>query len=327
MEVRQLQIFSILAEELNFTRTAQRVHTVQSNVTAQIKALEVELGVPLFDRLGRRVILTDAGRRFQPYAEQALAAMAKGLHAVQSETEPGGVLRIGAPECLVTYRLPQVVQGFRERFPHVELIFRLPADAPLAHELESGRLDLAICMSDTEPDGAFQSERLRTETVILVGHASHPLAHRRSVKPADLAGQTLLLTEAGCGSAYRKKLDSLLSREKIRPGHVTQFSSEEAIKQCVAAGMGLALLPAIVVARELRGRRFKMLKWAGPSLDTTAYLVWHRDKWMSPAMEAFRQLARQAASDPRPASACSASCGANPRSPGCNGSCTDSTPS
>ena len=72
MEVRQLQIFRILAEELNFTRTAEMVHTVQSNVTAQIKALEDELGVPLFDRLGRRVTLTDAGRRFKPFAEQAL---------------------------------------------------------------------------------------------------------------------------------------------------------------------------------------------------------------------------------------------------------------
>ena len=71
MEVRQLQIFRILAEELNFTRTAERVHTVQSNVTAQIKALEEELGVPLFDRLGRRVTLTDAGRQFRPFAEQA----------------------------------------------------------------------------------------------------------------------------------------------------------------------------------------------------------------------------------------------------------------
>ena len=85
MEVRQLQIFRALAEELNFTRTAERVHTVQSNVTAQIKALEEELGVPLFDRLGRRVVLTDAGRRFQPFAEQALLAMEQGERAVCNE--------------------------------------------------------------------------------------------------------------------------------------------------------------------------------------------------------------------------------------------------
>src|ERR1700740_1750296 len=123
MEVRQLQIFRILAEELNFTRTSERVHIVQSNVTAQIKALEEELGVPLFDRLGRRVTLTDAGHRFQPFAEQALAAMEKGQRAIRHGTEPSGPLRISAPESILAYRLPQVLRAFRKRFPNVEIVF------------------------------------------------------------------------------------------------------------------------------------------------------------------------------------------------------------
>ena len=123
MEVRQLQIFRTLAEELNFTRTAEKVHTVQSNVTAQIKALEDELGTPLFDRLGRRVTLTDAGRNFLPFASQALAAMDQGQRAIETGAEPSGPLRIGAPESVLTYRLPQVLHAFRRHFPHVELIF------------------------------------------------------------------------------------------------------------------------------------------------------------------------------------------------------------
>ena len=90
MEVRQLQTFCILAEELNFTRTAERVFTVQSNVTSQIKSLEAELGYPLFDRLAKRVFLTEAGRRFRPYAEKALAAMDEGYRAVKFGTEPAG---------------------------------------------------------------------------------------------------------------------------------------------------------------------------------------------------------------------------------------------
>src|SRR5580698_10826795 len=110
MEVRQLQTFCIRVEEFNFTRTAERVHTVQSNVTSQIKALEAELGVQLFDRLAKRVLLTEAGRRFLPYAERALRAMMEGHLAVRHGSEPAGQLRIGAPESVLTYRLPEVLQ-------------------------------------------------------------------------------------------------------------------------------------------------------------------------------------------------------------------------
>ena len=132
MEVRQLQIFRTLAEELNFTRTAEKVHTVQSNVTAQIKALEEELGTPLFDRFGRRVTLTDAGRNFLPFASQALAAMDQGQRAIQTGADPSGPLRIGAPESILTYRLPEVLRAFRRHFPHVELIFRPYSNATIA---------------------------------------------------------------------------------------------------------------------------------------------------------------------------------------------------
>ena len=292
MEVRQLQIFRVLAEELNFTRTAERVHTVQSNVTAQIKALEEELGVPLFDRLGRRVTLTDAGHRFLPFAEQALAAMENGQRAIKAGSEPCGPLRISAPESIVTYRLPQLLRKFRRRFPHVELVFRPHVDASIVLELETGKLDMVIDMRDAVANPVFQSVSLRVERIFLLAHESHALFKLRTVKPADLAGQTLLLTESGCG--YRAKLDRVLAMQNIRPGHVTEFASVEAIKQCLAAGMGVALLPAIAVAREIRQHQFQPLHWAGPSFDIATHILWHKDKWVSPAMAAFRDLVKDA---------------------------------
>jgi DNA-binding transcriptional LysR family regulator len=296
MEVRQLQIFLALAEELNFTRTAERVHTVQSNVTAQIKALEDELGVPLFDRLGRRVTLTDAGRSFLPFADQALSAMDQGQRAVQSGAEPSGPLRVGIPESMLAYRLPQVLRIFHRRFPHVELMFRPQYDETLPVMLETGKLDMAVCMIEGSPNETIKSTRLRTERIFLLAHPSHPLASRKTVKVSDLAGQTLLLTEGGCG--YRLKLDRQLGLENIRPGTVTEFSSVEAIKQCVLAGMGLGLLPAIVVARELRLCQLKALHWAGPSMDIATHILWHKDKWISPAMAAFMNLVTEKLEDP-----------------------------
>ena len=291
MEVRQLQIFCTLAEELNFTRTAERVHTVQSNVTTQIKALEEELGTPLFDRLAKRVMLTEAGKRFLPYAEKALTAMVEGHFAVRHGAEPAGQLRIGAPESVLAYRLPEVLQCFRKRYPLVELIFRPHWDETLFDALESGKLDMAIRMIDTIDHSQFASVRLRTEKVYLIAHPEHPLAEKQTVEPADLRGQVLLLTEAGC--AYRKKLDEMLAANKVRAGNVTEFSSVEAIKQCATAGMGIGLLPEIVVAAELNRKQLKSLRWAGPNMDIATHIVWHKDKWLSPGMLAFLELLKE----------------------------------
>jgi DNA-binding transcriptional LysR family regulator len=296
MEVRQLQMFCVLAEELNFTRTAERVNTVQSNVTSQIKALEEELGSPLFDRLAKRVVLTDAGRRFLPHAEQALAAMELGQRSVKFDGEPSGPLRIGSPESVLTYRLPEVLQAFRKRYPKVELVFRPYWNESTIDLFESGKLDMAIRMADNAEGGAITSERLRVERIYFVAHPDHPLAKAKAVQPHDLEGQVLLLTESGC--SYRLKIDRLLAARGVRPANVTEFSTVEAIKQCVAADMGLGLLPEIVVAAELKKRQMTALPWTGPTLDIATHILWHKDKWMSPAMRAFLDLLRQKLQEP-----------------------------
>ena len=290
MEVRQLQTFCALAEELNFTRTAERVHTVQSNVTSQIKSLEAELGSPLFDRLAKRVVLTEAGRRFLPYAEKALAAMDQGCRAVKFGSEPAGPLHIGAPESVLTYRLPEVLKLFRKRYPGVELIFRPDMDNKLADELESGKLDLAISMSDSIDAERLSSTRMRAEDIYLFATPDHPLCCAKKVYPRDLADQTLLLTESGCG--YRKKLDMQLAAANVRPQHITEFSSVEAIKQCVLAGMGIGLLPEIVIAGELKKKQFMVMNWHGAKMSIATHIVWHKDKWISPGMQAFLNIVK-----------------------------------
>jgi DNA-binding transcriptional LysR family regulator len=204
-------------------------------------------------------------------------------------------LRISAPESVLTYRLPQVLHAFRRRFPHVELVFKPHLSATMDIELETGKLDIAIGMCDTPPNPARKTMRLHMEKIFLIGDPAHPLVSRKSVKPADLAGQTLLLTETGCG--YRSKLDRILALQNIRPGHIIEFSSVEAIKECVRIGMGLALLPAIAVWRELRENQFIPLRWSGPSLDIVTHVIWHKDKWVSPAMAAFLELVKSGLKD------------------------------
>ena len=211
---------------------------------------------------------------------------------------PAGRCASALQRSLLTYRLPEVLRAFRRHFPQVELIFRPYANAPFALELEAGKLDIVIHGEDLQPSSSIKSIRLRTERVLLLAEPSHPLAGRPTVKPADLAGQNLLLTEAGC--SYRAKLDRALALNNIRPANVTEFSSVEALKQCVTLGMGLGLLPAIVVAHELRQDHLKALHWAGPSLDIVTHIRWHKDKWISPAMAAFMDLVKDKLQDSEP---------------------------
>jgi DNA-binding transcriptional LysR family regulator len=224
--------------------------------------------------------------------------MDHGQRALQTGAEPSGPLHIGAAESLLTYRLPEVLRAFRHHFPHVELIFRPYTNATIALELEAGKFDMVIHGDGLQASSSIKSIRLRTEQVLLLSDASHPLAGQPKVKPADLIGQNLLLTEAGC--SYREKLDRALALSNIRPSNVTEFHSVEALKQCIALGMGIGLLPAIVVARELRQNHLKTLHWTGPSLDIDTHILWHKDKWISPAMAAFMELVKEKLMDSEP---------------------------
>jgi DNA-binding transcriptional LysR family regulator len=285
MEMRQLQMFVALAEELNFTRTAERLNTVQSNVTSHVRHLEEELGVRLFDRYPRRLVMTVAGSQFLPYAQRVLATVEEARRTIRFGDEPAGPLRIGAPESIVTYRLPTALRRFRQRHPHVMLMLRPYVDWPLAEALQNGEFDLAIRIADAVGEKTLGSRRIGAERILLVAAPEHPLVQRAMVRPKDLSGQHLLLTEEGC--AYRKKFERILNARGVRPQGVGEFASVEAIKQCATLGMGIALLPEIAVAREIRSGALSVLPWRGPDVSMSTHVVWHKDRSMTPAMRGF----------------------------------------
>ena len=141
MEHKQLRTFRTVARTLSFTRAASELGYVQSNVTAQVKALERELGVPLFDRLGRTVVLTDAGRILLRYAERLLDLEEEARAAVAGDSEPAGTLVVGASPSLSAYQLPRLLRSFRSRFPRVRLSFRPTPHAELGGRVADGSLD------------------------------------------------------------------------------------------------------------------------------------------------------------------------------------------
>lgn len=291
MDLRQLTIFREVAKHLSFTRAAMNLNYVQSNVTAQIRGLEEELGQPLFDRLGRQVVLTEAGQQLLEYAERLLRLAEEAQAAIAPGTMPRGTLRIGSSESLCVYRLPALLRAFRSRYPHVHVIFCPSSYAELRRLVHEGEIDVALVNEDPMDEDGPADEVLAYEQVWMIAAPDHPFASRETIAPEDLDGADLLLTEPRC--SYRALLERALNRARVYPGTVMEFNSLEAVKQCVMTGLGVSVMTAVAVASEVEQGRLVRLPWSGPDLSVATHLIWHKDKWLSPSLTAFLNLARE----------------------------------
>jgi DNA-binding transcriptional LysR family regulator len=193
MEFRQLKTFRVVADLLSFTRAAERLYMAQSSVSAQIRGLEQELDVKLFDRIGRRVLLTDAGGKLYDYARRIEGMTEEIRTEVACESNIRGSLTVRVPETLAAVYMPAIVERFYREFPQVGLNFINCTDRRLREELNSGRIDLAFLIIEAVSFGEVNVRLLKSEPLALVSDPLHPLARKKSVQLRDLDSQTLLL--------------------------------------------------------------------------------------------------------------------------------------
>ena len=291
LEIKQLITFKAAAENLNFTQTAKKLNFAQSSVTAQIKALEAELGTLLFERLGKRLFLTEAGRKFQLYADKMIALSDEAKMAVKEEEEISGTLIIGAQESQCTYRLPSILKEFKVQFPQVKLIFK-PAHSneDAKEQLTEGKLDLVFILDECKTEDALHVESLIQEELKIVVFPDHPLLEKDTISTKDFENETLLLTELGC--SYRTIFEELFRTEGVYPVNKIEFVSVEAIKQCLMAGLGIAILPAMVVEKEIQEGKMKELAWGNKIAPIFTQIAWHKDKWMTSPLQQFINTTR-----------------------------------
>jgi DNA-binding transcriptional LysR family regulator len=303
MELRHLTTFRAVAHRSSFTRAAAQLGYVQSAVTSHVKALEAELGVQLFDRLGRGIALTEPGCSLLGYADRIVALAEEAVAVVGGASEPAGPVTVSAPETLCAHRLPPVVKELQRRHPNLSILFRAnPTGAlhpDLGRALINGEVDLALVLAeDLEPAGALAVEPLTDEPLVVVASPGHPLASAGSVEPEDLDRVPLLLTEKGC--PYRTVLERALARVGVRPVVAGEFTSSETVKRCAEAGGALGLLALTTVAGELTAGSLVALPWAGPPLRVGSYLVWNTARWTSPAVDAVLRATRAMATTSSP---------------------------
>ncbi len=193
MEFRQLRTFRTLADTLNFTRTAEKLFLAQSSVSAQIKGLEENLGVKLFDRIGRSVLLTEAGSKLYDYARKMEEMTEEIRSEISDSLNTRGSITVRVPETIAAVYMPMIIEQFSHTNPKVKLTFINCSDRQLKEELNTGRIDLAFLMTDAIHFKDVNVKMLKTLNLILASGPSHSLVKREEVNFRDLSDQRIFL--------------------------------------------------------------------------------------------------------------------------------------
>jgi DNA-binding transcriptional LysR family regulator len=287
--LRQFEVFLAVARARSFRRAAEGFHLSQPALSQHVRELEAELGARLFDRLGRAVHLTEAGRILEDHASRLFASLADArreiaeLHGLQR-----GSLAIGASTTPGIYVLPGVLGVFRQRHPAIEITMQLGNSEQVEAQVRAGGLDLGV-IGDRGRSAAQTGVAARVEDeLVLVVPPAHPWARRRDIRPEDLTDQPLLLREPG--SATRLVTERTLAAAGVayRPGMVLPHT--EAIKQGVLAGLGVAFVSVYAIRGEQASGRLRALRIRGLRIVRHFHLIHHERRRVSAAARTFIEL-------------------------------------
>ncbi|HEU4370303.1 MAG TPA: LysR family transcriptional regulator [Methylomirabilota bacterium] len=294
MDAADLRIFEAVARLGGMNRAAAELNTVQSNVTARIRALEDALGTPLFARHSRGVTLTGAGQRLLPYAARIRHLLEDARRVVGDDGTPRGSLTLGTLETTAAMRLSPLLSTYVAKHPRVDLVLRTGTTCELVEAVLEHRLEGAfVCGPVNHPD--LEAEVVfREDLVILAARSARALDDL--LRTSDLK---IVVLRAGC--SYRQRLEAILAARGTVGVRVLEFGTLEAILGCVAAGLGITLLPRSIVGPSRRGDELAVHALPAAEARVETLFVRRREGFVSSALAAFLDLVRPALDGAPPA--------------------------
>lgn len=282
MDLSDLRIFSAVVEEGGITRAAERLHRVQSNVTTRIRQLEEDVGVPLFIREGKRLHLSPAGQVLLDYAGRLLNLAEEARLAVQ-DPRPRGLFRLGAMDSTAAVRLPGPVGEYHRMYPDVEFELRTGNPSSLSKAILAGEIDAALVTLPIA-DAQFEKVAVFEEEPVIVSAAGTPAIGKGR---KEYFPRTIIAFEHGC--PHRKRLEDWYAKHDQMPERTIEMGSYHAMLGCVAAGMGVALLPRSVLTTFPESKRLRVHRLPPGENSLETYLIWRKGVG-SPKIEALRNL-------------------------------------
>lgn len=289
MDLKYLYTFKSIVDEGNFTKAAKKLNYTQSTITFQIGQLEQELSAQLFEKVGRRMVLTKAGLQLVPYVEEVLSSINKLKQFENDLTKCQGDLIIGVAETLLCYKLPNILKQFHELAPKARLFLKSMNCYEIRDGLINGTLDIGIFYEDV---GGFGS-RLRTYAfgeypLALVSSPEFSRKYPDFISIDQRIPVPFIINEKNC--IFRQIFERYLSENSIILDHTIELWSIPTIKNLVKSNVGVSFLPKFTVQEELNNGELVELQTKISDCSISAICAYHENKWVSPLMQAFIEL-------------------------------------
>ncbi|ARU63894.1 LysR family transcriptional regulator [Tumebacillus avium] len=280
MILQYLRTFCMVAKSGSFTRAAEELGYAQSSVTTQIQKLEQEYGVVLFERFGRKMRLTHSGEALLGYAAEMIRLHQESKEILSAQT--GGTLTVGTIESLAAYFLPPLLQQFQAGHPQMNLLLKPGLEPSVIQGVKEGDYDFGLILDVPFADPDLEVQTVQRVDLMITAPPGHRLEACREVRYADLAQESLILTEEGC--TYRAMLLQGLKEAGVPYRLTCEFGSLEAIKHCVIQGLGIALHPRMAVQAEIDCGKLIARPLAGHP-PFYVQVIRHKKKWLSQPLQ------------------------------------------
>lgn len=291
MNFRHMRVFYVVARHLSYSRAAEDLHVSQPAISQQVQELEKAVGSLLFHRRGKRISLTDAGRRVYDYAQRVLDLTDELEQAVRElEVVEKGHLRLVASSTLGAYVLPSFLAVFRQRYQEVEVSLQVSNSQQAASAVLQREFHLGFVSVEMEMSG-LQWQTLGTDEMVIVAHSGHPFT-LHPIKPDEMCDETLLLREQGSGT--RRYFELELERQGLRPRRVLEIGNTEAIKRTVAAGLGISAVPRRSVVEEQMRGSLGLVRVAGLDMQRPLGILTYKGIRLAPVALAFSAVLQKA---------------------------------
>lgn len=290
MDVRDLEVFIAVAKRLNFTRAGEEVHLSQPSVSVRIRQLEQELGVKLFEQLGKKIALTDAGKLLESHARRVVAAVDDARRAIEDyQGLASGVVCIGASTTPGMYLVPRIIAEFKRMHPKVAVHLGIKNTRQVEEGILSNDFDLGF-VGGHLIGNEVEATRWMIDELILIMPPDHPLAARKQIRMRELTKERFVSREPG--SATRAVVEEYLHKLQVEVETVMELSNPEAVKGAVRSGLGVAFMSKFAVDTEVRAGALVAKRVKEVEISREMKIVYRKDKHFSKAMSAFIETAR-----------------------------------